>query len=35
MPDDQAKDTQLSYALELLRGTKSVAKSVDKKAETN
>jgi len=35
VPDDQAKDTQLSYALELLRGTKSVAKSVDKKAETN
>ena len=35
VPDDKAKDTQLSYALELLRGTKSVAKSVDKKAETN
>ena len=35
VPDDKAKDTQLSFALELLRGTKSVAKSVDKKAETN
>jgi carboxyl-terminal processing protease len=35
VPDDKAKDTQLSYALELLRGTKSVAKSADKKAETN
>ena len=35
VPDDKAKDTQLSYALELLRGTKSVAKSVDKKAQTN
>jgi carboxyl-terminal processing protease len=35
VPDDKTKDTQLNYALELLRGTKSVAKSVDKKAETN
>jgi len=35
VPDDKAKDTQLSYALELIRGTKSVAKSLDKKAQTN
>jgi carboxyl-terminal processing protease len=35
VPDDKAKDTQLSYALELLRGTKSVAKSGEKKAQTN
>ncbi|HEX2449280.1 MAG TPA: S41 family peptidase [Methyloceanibacter sp.] len=35
VPDDKAKDTQLNYALELLRGTKTLAKSLDKKAETN
>lgn len=35
VPDEKDKDTQLNYALELLRGTKSVDKSGQKKAEAN
>ena len=33
--EEKDKDTQLSYALELLRGTKSMATNANKKAEAN
>ena len=35
MPQDKEKDTQLKYALDLLRGIKSVDTEAKKKAEAN
>ena len=35
VPADKEKDTQLKYALDLLRGIKSVDTTVEKKAEAN
>ena len=35
VPKDKTKDTQLIYALELLRGTKSVDTDTKKKAEAD